>query len=70
LILNGVPPVVSRSMTPMPPRGLWSNLSTEDVRRVAAYAWVISQTRGEPWPGGHAQHAVSADTVLPRTTGP
>ena len=70
LIMNGVPEAVTRSSIAMPPRGLRSNLNTDQVRRVAAYAWAISQTRGEPWPGGHSSHTHSRFVTIPKTTGP
>jgi mono/diheme cytochrome c family protein len=70
LVLNGIPDAATRSSIAMPPRGLQSNLNTDQVRRVAAYAWAISQTRGEPWPGGHASHAHSSVVTIPKTTGP
>ena len=57
LIDNGIPQVLTRSPIQMPPRGGKSNLSDNEVRLVAAYIWAISQTRGEPWPGGHTTHA-------------
>jgi mono/diheme cytochrome c family protein len=57
LIDRGIPQVLTRSPIQMPPRGGKSNLSDEEVRRVAAYIWAISQTRGEPWPGGHTSHS-------------
>jgi mono/diheme cytochrome c family protein len=56
LIDAGIPQVLTRSPIQMPPRGGKSDLTPEQVRRVAAYIWAISQTRGEPWPGGHASH--------------
>lgn len=34
-----------------------SNLSDAEVQQVSAYVWAISQTRGEPWTGGHPTHA-------------
>lgn len=57
LIDAGIPDVLTRSPIQMPPRGGRSDLSPEEVNRVAAYVWAISQARGEPWPGGHASHA-------------
>ena len=57
LIDAGIPQVLTRSPIQMPPRGGKSNLSDDEVKRVAAYVWAISQTRGEPWPGGHPSHA-------------
>jgi mono/diheme cytochrome c family protein len=57
LINHGIPQVLTRSPIQMPPRGGKSNLSDEEVQRVAAYIWAISQTRGEPWPGGHTSHS-------------
>jgi len=56
LIDAGIPQVLTRSPIQMPPRGGKSNLSDDEVRRVAAYVWAISQTRGEPWAGGHPSH--------------
>lgn len=57
LIDNGMPQPLTRSPIQMPPRGGRSDLSASEVRAVAAYVWAISQTRGEPWPGGHPSHA-------------
>lgn len=57
LIDAGIPDVLTRSPIQMPPRGGRSDLSSEEVRRVAAYVWAISTVRGEPWPGGHASHS-------------
>lgn len=57
LIDAGIPQPLTRSPIQMPPRGGRSDLTPDEVRRVAAYVWAISQTRGEPWPGGHASHA-------------
>jgi len=57
LIDHGIPQPLTRSPIQMPPRGGKSNLTDDETRRVAAYIWAISQTRGEPWPGGHASHA-------------
>jgi mono/diheme cytochrome c family protein len=57
LIDKGMPQALTRSPIQMPPRGGKSNLSDDEVRRVAAYVWAISQTKGEPWAGGHASHA-------------
>jgi mono/diheme cytochrome c family protein len=56
LITHGIPQTITRSPMMMPPRGGKSNLTDEQVRRVAAYVWAISQVRGEPWPGGHRSH--------------
>lgn len=56
LIDRGIPQVLTRSPIAMPPRGGKSNLTEDETERVAAYIWAISQTRGEPWPGGHASH--------------
>jgi mono/diheme cytochrome c family protein len=56
LITHGIPQTITRSPMMMPPRGGKSNLTDDQVRRVAAYVWAISQTRGEPWPGGHRSH--------------
>lgn len=56
VIDHGIPQVLTRSPIQMPPRGGKSNLTDDETRRVAAYIWAISQTRGEPWPGGHESH--------------
>jgi mono/diheme cytochrome c family protein len=70
LISSGIPDRVTRSPIAMPPRGGKSDLRDDEVRDVAAYIWAISQTRGEPWPGGHAQHSPSGPPRVPRTDGP
>lgn len=57
LISVGMPDEMTRSPIAMPPRGQHGDLSAEETHLVAAYVWAISQTRGEPWPGGHALHA-------------
>ena len=56
LIDHGIPQPLTRSPIAMPPRGGKSDLTEDETERVAAYIWAISQTRGEPWPGGHASH--------------
>jgi len=56
LIIAGIPQPLTRSPIMMPPRGGRSNLTDAEVASVAKYVWAISQTRGEPWPGGHASH--------------
>jgi mono/diheme cytochrome c family protein len=56
VIYLGIPEALTRSPMQMPPRGGKSDLTPEQVRLVAAYIWAISQTRGEPWPGGHKSH--------------
>ncbi|HEY0777286.1 MAG TPA: cytochrome c [Gemmatirosa sp.] len=63
LIRNGMPDAVSRSPIAMPARGARGDLTPDEIRRAAAYVWAISQTRGEPWPGGHELH--SAYVVTP-----
>ena len=60
LINAGIPQTITRSPIPMPPRGGRSDLTGGEVRSVAAYIWAISQTRGEPWPGGHSSHGTLA----------
>ena len=56
LVIAGMPDAMTRSPIAMPGRGARGDLSWEDASRVAAYVWAISQTRGEPWPGGHPSH--------------
>ena len=56
VIMLGIPESVTRSATAMPPRGGKGDLSTDELLEVAAYIWVISQVKGEPWPGGHRSH--------------
>jgi hypothetical protein len=57
LISVGMPDRQTRSPIAMPPRGQHTDLDADETRTVAAYIWAISQTRGEPWPGGHSIHA-------------
>lgn len=56
LIRVGVPEPTARTPVAMPGRGMASNLTDEESRRIAAYVWAISQVRGEPWTGGHRSH--------------
>lgn len=56
VITFGIPESITRSAISMPPRGGKSDLSTDETRAVAAYVWLISQVRDEPWPGGHRTH--------------
>jgi cytochrome c5 len=56
VIVFGLPEAVTRSAIAMPPRGGKSDLSTDETWAAAAYVWLISQVRGEPWPGGHQTH--------------
>jgi mono/diheme cytochrome c family protein len=56
VIVYGIPEPITRSAIAMPPRGGKSDLSTDEALAAAAYVWVISQVRGEPWPGGHRTH--------------
>jgi mono/diheme cytochrome c family protein len=56
LIAGGIPEAITRSAIRMPPKGGKSDLSPAETRAIAAYIWAISQTRGEPWPGGHVTH--------------
>jgi mono/diheme cytochrome c family protein len=56
LISVGMPDKQTRSPIAMPPRGQHSDLNADEIRTIAAYVWAISQTRGEPWPGGHVLH--------------
>lgn len=56
LITAGIPETITRTAVQMPPRGGKSNLTDDEISAVAAYVWAISQTRGEPWEGGHTRH--------------
>jgi mono/diheme cytochrome c family protein len=56
VVMLGIPEAVTRSAIAMPARGGKSDLSTDELREVAAYVWVISQVQDEPWPGGHRTH--------------
>ena len=56
LIADGLPDAYTRSPIAMPPRGARGNLTPHEIGVVADYVWAIAQTRGEPWPGGHASH--------------
>ncbi len=67
LIRAGMPDVQSRSPIGMPARGARGDLSSDEIRRVAAYVWAISQTRGEPWPGGHELHGALVPTPAAAT---
>jgi mxaJ protein len=75
LITAGIADAITRSAIQMPPRGGKSDLSPDETRAIAAYVWAISQTRGEPWPGGHATHAAmvppgsTAGTAVRRSGG-
>ena len=57
LIQAGISEPITRTSIAMPPRGAKSDLKPEESRLIAAYVWAISQTKGEPWPGGHRSHA-------------
>jgi hypothetical protein len=70
VISVGMPEAETRSPIGMPPRGQRSDLGEDEIRRIGAYVWAVSETRGEPWPGGHAIHAAhdmnaSARTAIP-----
>jgi hypothetical protein len=56
LITSGIPVALTRSPIAMPARGARSDLSAQELSAVAAYVWAISQTRKEPWLGGHHNH--------------
>lgn len=60
LIQAGMPEPITRTSIAMPARGATSNLTPEESRLVAAYVWAISQTKGEPWQGGHRTHGTQA----------
>lgn len=63
LVTAGIPEGLTRSSIAMPPRGVGSNLSADQIRAVAAYVWAISQTSDEPWPGGHRTHGNETATA-------
>ena len=70
IIVNGITDAETRSPIAMPPRGQKSDLTATETQAVAAYVWAIANTRGEPWPGGHASHGKydvngSARTAIP-----
>lgn len=67
LVRNGLPDVESRSPIAMPARGARGDLTPDEIRRVSAYVWAISQTRGEPWAGGHELHAAFVATPAAAT---
>jgi cytochrome c5 len=60
LIQAGIPEPVTRTTIAMPARGAKSDLTPQETRLVAAYVWAISQTKDEPWPGGHRTHGAPA----------
>lgn len=60
LLTSGIAEPITRTPVACPPRGLQSDLTPVQVRRVAAYVWAISQARGEPWAGGHRTHRDAA----------
>jgi mono/diheme cytochrome c family protein len=60
VIMTGIPEAMTRTPNAMPARGAKADLSGEESRLLAAYVWAISQTRGEPWPGGHVTHGPEA----------
>jgi mono/diheme cytochrome c family protein len=67
LVRQGIPEPVTRTTIAMPGRGAASNLSDDEIRRIAAYVWAISQVKGEPWPGGHQTHGTqTAGAPQPR----
>ena len=56
IIVSGIADAETRSPIAMPPRGQKGNLTTAETHALASYVWAIANTRGEPWPGGHASH--------------
>ena len=60
VIQTGIPEPLTRTTNAMPARGASSNLTPQESRLIAAYVWAISQTKGEPWPGGHRTHGPPA----------
>lgn len=65
VIQAGIPEPVTRTTIAMPPRGANSDLTAEESRLIAAYVWAISQTKGEPWKGGHKMHGAPAQAANP-----
>ena len=70
VIAVGMPDGRTRSPIAMPPRGQQGDLDARETRTIAAYIWAISQTKGEPWTGGHELHQphdwrASARTSIP-----
>ena len=63
LIRSGIPEPVTRTSIAMPARGAKSDLTPQESRLIAAYVWAISQTRGEPWRGGHKTHGTPAESA-------
>lgn len=70
LVHVGIPEVLTRSPLAMPARGQHSSLTSAEMDEVAAYVWAISQTKGEPWPGGHLTHVVHDWRASSRTSIP
>jgi mono/diheme cytochrome c family protein len=70
LVHVGMDEALTRSPIAMPPRGQHSDLTSAEMDAVAAYVWAISQTKGEPWPGGHARHVMHNWRASGRTSIP
>jgi mono/diheme cytochrome c family protein len=70
LVTAGLPDAYTRSPIAMPPRGARSDLTDAEIQRIAAYVWAISAVRGEPWPGGHANHDSTSSVAAPSGTAP
>jgi mono/diheme cytochrome c family protein len=68
VIRAGIPEPLTRTTNAMPARGARSDLTPEETRLIAAYVWAISQTRGEPWSGGHRTHGAPAAGAGPPAT--
>ena len=68
LIQAGIPEPVTRTTIAMPPKGARSDLTPDETRLIAAYVWAISQTKDEPWPGGHRTHGAPAAGTDPSAT--
>jgi cytochrome c len=56
VIQTGMPEPLTRTTNAMPARGARSDLTPQESRLIAAYVWAISQTKDEPWQGGHKSH--------------
>jgi mono/diheme cytochrome c family protein len=70
IIVNGITDAETRSPIAMPPRGQRGTMSPSETHALAAYVWALANARGEPWPGGHPQHARHDPNASARTSIP